>query len=80
MESEVLTTTTISIDQVQAFWNSNPLFTGESNFERGSKDFFAHHRSTVFGEYFARQISKPLFPKIRDSSILDLGCEVGFWL
>jgi len=41
------------LDAVRAFWASNPLWTGESEFEPGSIPFFEEHRAVYVADCFA---------------------------
>ena len=70
-----------NIDDVKNFWENNPLFSGESNFETGSKEFFNEHRKVYLEDVFANNFREELFmPKLnKDAKVLDLGCGVGFW-
>ena len=70
-----------TVKEVEEFWDSNPLFSDESQFEPGSEAFFAEHERVylqdVFAGYFPEDL---LIPKLKDGArILDLGCGVGFW-
>lgn len=70
-----------TIENVRAFWNSNPLWTGESDFELGSKSFFEEHRRVCRDDCFAGQVDDRIFmPAAKDARVLDLGCGIGFWL
>ena len=70
-----------TIDDVKNFWETNPLFDGESKYRLGTPDFFEEHRKVFLDDYFAHSFQKNLFiPNLPpDSKILDLGCGVGFW-
>lgn len=41
------------IEKVAMFWEQNPLWTGESNYETGTKDFFQEHRCIYINDCFA---------------------------
>lgn len=70
-----------SIDSVRRFWDENPLWTGESRFEPGSREFFEEHRTTVIQDGFAGRLDERLFPsRLSQMEVLDLGCGIGFWL
>lgn len=70
-----------SIESVQRFWDENPLWTGESRFEPGSREFFEEHRATVIQDGFAGELDRRLFPPgMSQLEVLDLGCGIGFWL
>jgi len=70
-----------TINDVASFWENNPLFTGESKYAQGSREFFKDHRNTYLTDYFADAFPhKLIVPSIpRDSKVLDLGCGIGFW-
>src|SRR5438477_6426683 len=71
------------IRAVRAFWDSNPLWTGESAYAVGSKPFFEEHRRVYVDDCFAGQFDPRFLPPARkaneDPAILDLGCGIGFW-
>jgi len=69
----------ITLQEVRQFWESNPLFTGESHFEPGSKEFFDEHRRIIIEDCMAGAINPEFFPEDPDGLILDLGCGPGFW-
>ncbi|MCP3931231.1 MAG: class I SAM-dependent methyltransferase [Bacteroidetes bacterium] len=68
-----------SIKDVRLFWEENPLFKGESDFEHGTAEYFKEHRKVVIEDCFAGCLDRRLFPKIKEGKILDLGCGPGFW-
>lgn len=73
--------TSETLADVRQFWDSAPLWTGESNFAPGTKAFFEEHRATVREDCFGGEVDEQIFPDIaKDSKILDLGCGIGFWL
>jgi 2-polyprenyl-3-methyl-5-hydroxy-6-metoxy-1,4-benzoquinol methylase len=71
------------ISEVKNFWDSNPLWTGESKFEPGSKPFFEEHRQVYIQDCFGGAFDIRFLPAARpggqDIKILDLGCGIGFW-
>jgi len=69
------------ISDVKEFWENNPLWTGESNHETGSKEFFEEHRKVYLDECFGGSWDDRFLPKTNDIQvpILDLGCGIGFW-
>lgn len=70
-----------TIADVREFWDSTPLFSGESDSQVGTPEFFEEHRKVYIKDVFAGSIDENLFFNInKDSTILDLGCGVGFWL
>lgn len=72
------------INLVKDFWEKNPLWTGESRFKEGTKEFFEEHRNIYLDDCFAGIFDQRFIPKssvISDGyKILDLGCGAGFWL
>lgn len=71
-----------TIKDVKEFWEDNPLFSGESKFKVGTKEFFEDHRRIYMDDVFAGDFPKELFIPEKLSKnvrILDLGCGVGFW-
>ena len=70
-----------SIEAVREFWNNNPLWTGESKFEAGTREFFEEHRQVYVADCFAGRLDERLFPEdAKLGRVLDLGCGVGFWI
>ena len=69
-----------TIDDVRSFWNSNPLWSGESTYPIGSREYFEEHESVVISDCFAGHFDNRTMP---DEShldyVLDLGCGPGFW-
>lgn len=72
-----------TIEDVENFWQKNPLFIGESKFDVGSEAFFQEHQNVYLRDCFAGDFSKKksIIPKHlnRESKVLDLGCGIGFW-
>jgi 2-polyprenyl-3-methyl-5-hydroxy-6-metoxy-1,4-benzoquinol methylase len=69
-----------TIEDVREFWDSSPLWTGESGEEPGSKAFFDSHTRAVI-EMAGGQIKPWMMPACaKDGAVLDLGCGIGFWL
>jgi 2-polyprenyl-3-methyl-5-hydroxy-6-metoxy-1,4-benzoquinol methylase len=70
-----------TIKDVKSFWEHNPLFTGESKFSPGSKNFFEDHRHVYEQDCFAGKIDERIFPdEANKNKVLDLGCGPGFWV
>jgi 2-polyprenyl-3-methyl-5-hydroxy-6-metoxy-1,4-benzoquinol methylase len=69
-----------TVDDVKEFWESNPLWAGETAHEVGSREYFLEHREVVIGDCFAGHLDKRLFPcDEHKENVLDLGCGPGFW-
>lgn len=69
-----------TINDVQEFWEEAPLFTGESSFAVGSKEFFEEHSLVYRHDCFAGEIDPEIFPdQEHQEHVLDLGCGPGFW-
>jgi len=72
-----------SIEKVQGFWEENPLWSGETNFEEGSEEFFLEHRKVYYEDCFSGSFDLRFLPPPRKNGqsikILDLGCGLGFW-
>jgi SAM-dependent methyltransferase len=70
-----------TIDDVRRFWDSSPLFAGESKHPVGSREFFEEHRDVVYSDVFAGRMDRPIYPPdFHRQRVLDLGCGTGFWL
>ena len=73
-----------NVTDVKDFWENNPLWTGESNFSPGSIEFFEEHRSVTITDCFGGSFDQRFLPQpmknAQNSSILDLGCGIGFWV
>ncbi len=69
-----------TIEDVRAFWNKAPLWTGDSQARGpvGSREFFESHYAACISEAGGR-IDRRMQPAA-DGAILDLGCGIGFWL
>ena len=71
-----------TINDVKNFWESHPLFAGESTHLPGTKEFFEDHRKTVIEDCLGGEFQEDLYiPQTvsKQSKILDLGCGIGFW-
>ncbi|MEP7048547.1 MAG: class I SAM-dependent methyltransferase [Ilumatobacteraceae bacterium] len=71
------------IDDVRAFWEQHPLWSGESLHPVGSKAFFEEHRGVYLKDCFGGRFDDRFLPPPRAGgqrhAILDLGCGIGFW-
>jgi SAM-dependent methyltransferase len=69
-----------SVDQVRDFWNSAPLFSGESKHVPGTPAWFEEHARVVIGDCFAGRFDNRTLPPLENRKrVLDLGCGPGFW-
>ncbi len=70
-----------NIEEVRQFWENNPLWAGESNYEPGTKEFFEEHRRIYIDDCYGGVLNEWSFPdEAKSSKILDLGCGPGFWV
>ncbi|MEG3637897.1 class I SAM-dependent methyltransferase [Magnetococcus sp. PR-3] len=77
---EYITMSNPSVNDVQDFWEANPLWSGESNHTPGTKPFFEEHRDVYISDCFAGQFDPRCVPQEANrEKILDLGCGPGFW-
>lgn len=67
-----------TIDDVRNFWDRNPLWTGEAEFEPGTPEFFESHREACIDDGMAGALDPLFFPN-QKGAVLDLGCGIGFW-
>lgn len=69
-----------AVEQVRNFWETNPLWTGESQHETGTKEYFEEHRDVYVKDCFAGALDPRIFPdQDHNHRVLDLGCGPGFW-
>jgi len=65
---------------VRQFWEQNPLWSGETQHEVGSRPYFEEHRRVVVADCLAGRMDESIFPKGKNRTrVLDLGCGPGFW-
>lgn len=73
-----------SLEQVRSFWESNPLWTGESVYQAGSVEFYEEHRSVYIADCFSGSFDIRFLPPPRSNGqamkVLDLGCGIRFWV
>lgn len=73
-------TPTPNIGDVRAFWERNPLWSGESAHQPGTAAFYAEHDAVYVADCFAGRMDERIFPSAgRPGRVLDLGCGPGFW-
>jgi len=69
-----------TVDDVKEFWDATPLWTGESDYEPGTKEFYEEHRDVYINDCFPGKIDPQIFPDTEHAeNVLDLGCGPGFW-
>ena len=80
MRTDHLAGTVSTIEDVRAFWNKAPLWTGDSQAQgvAGSREFFESHYAASISEA-GGCIDRRMLPA-SNGAILDLGCGIGFWL
>lgn len=70
-----------SIQDVENFWNDNPLFVGESEFDSGTQEYFVKHTQVYVDDCFAGRFDSAVIPSnLIGKNVLDLGCGPGFWV
>lgn len=70
-----------TVEQVKDFWESSPLFAGESRHPVGSKEFFIEHRRVILEDGHAGTLDPRFLPPVHNrDAVLDLGCGPGFWV
>jgi len=70
-----------SIKDVESFWNNNPLFVGESEFDPGSQEYFVKHTQVYVDDCFAGRFDSAVIPYcLIGKHVLYLGCGPGFWI
>lgn len=81
MASDNLIKQNTDINDVQNFWNTNPLFTGEVDYDsENPKEFFDKHDNAYFNDVFRGITFDQSFYTPKESDVvLDLGCGIGFW-
>ena len=69
-----------SLESVREFWERNPLWSGETAFAQGTREFYEEHRRIVIDDCFAGELDPRTMPSPKNSErVLDLGCGPGFW-
>jgi len=69
------------VKDVKEFWEENPLWTGESGYAPGSKEFFDEHDFVCINECQGGEFDGRFVPPERNMKrVLDLGCGIGFWI
>lgn len=72
------------LNNVRSFWENNPLWTGESAYDAGTRPFFEEHREVYIADCFSGSFDLRFLPPPRNAGqqmkILDLGCGIGFWV
>lgn len=71
---------TPSKDEVKAFWENEPLFTGEVPHDPFSREFVRAHDQVYRADVFAgRGFPDEFFPFAPGARVLDIGCGPGIW-
>lgn len=72
----------VTVRQVRKFWERNPLFSGESAQQEGTRAWFEEHETVYADDVFAGRPPSAIFTAglEPDSRILDAGCGPGFWV
>jgi ubiquinone/menaquinone biosynthesis C-methylase UbiE len=69
------------ISKVRRFWELHPLWTGESKYKPGTKEFFEEHLRIITEECYAGTLDEREFPdKAKKRKVLDLGCGPGLMI
>lgn len=68
-----------TVDDVRAFWESNPLYSGESRHEPGAPEFFADHEAMTLSEHSGEPEAVFFTGVAPLRAVLDVGCGIGFW-
>ena len=69
-----------TIHDVKDFWETNPLWQGESQFKPGTDAYFEEHSQVYIEDCFAGELDPRTMPtKDHQGKVLDLGCGPGFW-
>ena len=70
-----------TIQDVENFWNNNPLFVGEAEYEPGSHQYFLKHTEVYLDDCFAGRFDPSTIPsRLIGMHVLDLGCGPSFWI
>ncbi len=70
-----------TIDEVRRFWETSPLWSGESRHAPGTAEFFQEHERVMINDCFAGRLDERVFPTLAAGArVLDVGCGPGFWL
>lgn len=65
---------------IRAFWEANPLMTGEFASDAGTWEFFEAHERIYTEDVFHRgRIPEYFFPFPSGATVLDVGCGPGIW-
>jgi 2-polyprenyl-3-methyl-5-hydroxy-6-metoxy-1,4-benzoquinol methylase len=74
------TSSSKTIWDVRKFWESNPLWVGESKHEQDTIEFFEEHRKVVLEDCLAGKHDQRILPSGKNRrKILDIGCGPGLW-
>ncbi len=69
-----------TLEDVREFWERNPLWSGESKYPAGTREFFEEHRAVYIDDCLAGSFDERVVPALPNRrKVLDLGCGPGFW-
>ncbi len=70
-----------AIEKVKAFWEANPMFSGESRHTPGTRAFIEEYRRVLIeDDHFEKRGAQRFFPDPANrGKVLDLGCGPGFF-
>ena len=70
----------VSINKIKEFWEKNPLYYGEVNFELGTIEYFENIKKIFVYDLFPGEVDKRILPKdISNKRLLDLGTGPGLY-
>lgn len=70
----------MSINKIKEFWEKNPLYYGEVNFELGTIEYFENIKKIFVYDLFPGEVDKKILPKdISNKKLLDLGTGPGLY-
>ena len=64
----------MGINKIREFWEKNPLYYGEVDYELGSFEYFENIKKIFVHDLFPGEVDKKILPKdISNKKLLDLG-------